>query len=57
LRFRAADAIGNANLPIRGSSDVIGYRRAPACTNYARQSAGALTFGLLKSGFIECAAE
>jgi nucleoside phosphorylase len=58
--LRAADAIGDANLPIltiRGISDVIGYKRDPAWTNYACQSAGAFTFGLLKSGFIKRAAE
>ncbi len=57
--LRAADAIGNANLPIltiRGISDVIGYKRDPVWTNYACQSAGAFAFGLLKSGFIKRAA-
>jgi nucleoside phosphorylase len=39
-------------LAIRGISDIVGYKRSPAWTEFACRSAAAFTFALIRSGII-----
>lgn len=57
--YAAARSAGRQNYPvlaIRGLSDIVGFKRDPAWTAYACQTAAAFTHAVLQSGFINFAA-
>jgi nucleoside phosphorylase len=54
--YEAAHSAGRQNYPvlaIRGLSDIVGLKRDPDWTQYACQTAAALTYAILRSGFID----
>ncbi len=44
-------------LSIRGISDIVGYKRNPAWTEYACHTAASFCFGLLQSNYLKCSKE
>lgn len=54
--YRAARSAGRQNYPvlaIRGLSDIVGLMRKPDWTQYACETAAAVTWAVLRSGFID----